>query len=149
MNYLDKLTAIQTAAKFLSASEVEELQKWEKKITGKGDIGTSDWPGWGAAIARLEASGLSDDALDIAGLRASLQRRYPDASYQLICGMLACLIEDNKPISIFNEEDGSFSSEQSVTDAAWLSAYVALQKVIAERHYDDCRAQIPLPPNPP
>ncbi|MBC7625523.1 MAG: hypothetical protein H7232_19370 [Aeromicrobium sp.] len=149
MNYLDKLTAIQTAAKFLSASEVEELQKWEKKITGKGDIGTSDWPGWGAAIARLEASGLRDSALDIAGLRASLQRRYPDASYQLICGMLACLIEDNKPISIFNEEDGSFSSEQSVTDAAWLSAYAALQKVIAGRHYDECRAQIHLPPNPP
>ena len=79
INYLNKLTAIQTAAKFLSASEVEELQKWEKKITGKGDIGTNDWPGWGAAIARVDASGLSNGALDIAGLRASLQRHYPDA----------------------------------------------------------------------
>lgn len=30
----------------LSESEKKELETWEKENLGKGDLATSDWPGW-------------------------------------------------------------------------------------------------------
>jgi hypothetical protein len=38
----------------MSDAEKEALAEWEKAhVTGSGDYGTSDWPGWDAIISRI------------------------------------------------------------------------------------------------
>lgn len=42
------------AATVMSEQEKIALAKWEKThVTGSGDFGTSDWPGWEAIISRI------------------------------------------------------------------------------------------------
>lgn len=42
------------AATVMGDAEKIELAEWEKKhVTGTGELGTSDWPGWEAVIARI------------------------------------------------------------------------------------------------
>lgn len=42
------------AATVMSEQEKIALAEWEKThLTGSGDFGTSDWPGWEAIISRI------------------------------------------------------------------------------------------------
>jgi hypothetical protein len=42
------------AATAMSEQEKVSLAEWEKThVTGGGDFGTSDWPGWEAIISRV------------------------------------------------------------------------------------------------
>ncbi|APC19498.1 hypothetical protein BLL42_27585 (plasmid) [Pseudomonas frederiksbergensis] len=42
------------AATVMSKQEKVALAEWEKtNVTGSGDFGTSDWPGWEAIISRI------------------------------------------------------------------------------------------------
>lgn len=42
------------AATIMTEVEKEALVEWEKvHVTGSGDFGTSDWPGWNGLIARI------------------------------------------------------------------------------------------------
>lgn len=44
------------AATIMTEAEKEALAAWEKlHVSGNGDNGTSDWPGWDAVISRTEA----------------------------------------------------------------------------------------------
>lgn len=42
------------AATVMCEQEKDSLAEWEKtNVTGSGDFGTSDWPGWEAVISRI------------------------------------------------------------------------------------------------
>ncbi|MDU4254516.1 hypothetical protein [Pseudomonas sp.] len=42
------------AATVMTDQEKAALAEWEKThVTGNGDFGTSDWPGWEAVISRI------------------------------------------------------------------------------------------------
>lgn len=42
------------AAMVMTDAEKEELAKWEAEcVKGDGEVGTSDWPGWEAVVARI------------------------------------------------------------------------------------------------
>ena len=42
------------AATVMSDAEKIALAEWEKEhVTGAGELGTSDWPGWEAVISRI------------------------------------------------------------------------------------------------
>lgn len=42
------------AATVMTEAEKEALAQWEKaNVTGNGDFGTSDWPGWEVIVARI------------------------------------------------------------------------------------------------
>ncbi|PPS60243.1 hypothetical protein [Pseudomonas sp. BRM28] len=42
------------ATMVMTEAEKTALAEWEKKhVTGTGEFGTSDWPGWEAVIARI------------------------------------------------------------------------------------------------
>lgn len=42
-----------TASKGMTYEERMALHAWERDNLGKGDLGTSDWPGWTAVYSRL------------------------------------------------------------------------------------------------
>lgn len=37
----------------MTTDEIATLKAWEKENLGKGTLGTTDWPGWAAIIARI------------------------------------------------------------------------------------------------
>lgn len=42
------------AATAMTEAEKQALAEWEKEhVTGSGDFGTSDWPGWDDVISRI------------------------------------------------------------------------------------------------
>lgn len=53
-SHIAKYERIIKAATTLTPDEKLALEKWEKEnVTGDGNFGTSDWPGWDAVISRI------------------------------------------------------------------------------------------------
>lgn len=51
---VSKYERIIQAATVMTQDEKQELNRWEKEnVTGDGNFGTSDWPGWGDVISRI------------------------------------------------------------------------------------------------
>lgn len=51
---LARFERIIKAATVMSEQEKAALSEWEKThVTGSGDFGTSDWPGWDAFVSRI------------------------------------------------------------------------------------------------
>jgi hypothetical protein len=53
-SYVAKCERIIKAADAMTQQEKHALELWElENITGDGNLGTSDWPGWDEVISRI------------------------------------------------------------------------------------------------
>jgi hypothetical protein len=140
VTYSEKIALIETASRLLTPEERRALTAWEGvHVSGDGQHGTSDWPGWTEVFIRV--STVVRTTLDVRAIQRKLVTQFPNASVQQVYAMLACLIEDTAPVAV--EDDDGTLSPPNTKDVSDLAAYVAVLKAIAGTEYEVFRSQNP------
>lgn len=140
MTFSEKIALLETASRHLTSEERTALTAWESvHVSGDGQHGTSDWPGWTGVFIRVAT--VVRTTLDVRAIERKLVTQFPNASVQQVYAMLACLIEDTAPVAV-KDEDGTLSPPNT-KDVSDLAAYVAVLKVIAGSEYEVFRSNNP------